>query len=106
MNGVIYSLVLALLAFPDTHCLIRTEFRSHEKIEPQFYHARAKRQVRSTLESNLQHIQDLNVHFTSRGQNFTLDLQLNQNLIPKGYFQKYQKKVRTVVTFLLKHNKL
>ena len=64
-----------------------------------FYHGRTKRQVETTLEgtaasASSKHIHDLTMSFDSRGQKFILDLKLNQNLIPKEYFHKYQTKVR------------
>ena len=68
-----------------------------------FYHGRTKRQVETTLEgtaaasASSKHIHDLTMSFDSRGQKFILDLKLNQNLIPKEYFHKYQTKVRQIV---------
>ena len=66
-----------------------------------FYHGRTKRQVETTLEgtaaASSKHIHDLTLSFDSRGQKFILDLKLNQNLIPKEYFHKYQTKVGKII---------
>ena len=73
-----------------------------DEVQPVFYHGRTKRQVETTLEgtaasASSKHIHDLTMAFDSRGQKFILDLKLNQNLIPKEYFHKYQTKVRQIV---------
>ena len=73
-----------------------------DEVQPVFYHGRTKRQVETTLEgtaasASSKHIHDLTMSFDSRGQKFILDLKLNQNLIPKEYFHKYQTKVRQII---------
>lgn len=78
------------------------EFTSHFIIQPKVYHVREKREVdvqnvspkrdkrNGTIVEN---INDLMVSFKSEGQEYVVDLQLNHQLIPRGYFQKYHKEV-------------
>ena len=80
------------------------EFSSYFIVEPKVYHAREKREIdvknlspkkdekpNSTIANNS--INDLVITFTSGNQEYMVDLQLNHQLIPTNYFQKYHKKV-------------
>ena len=87
------------------------EFSSYFLIQPKVYHAREKREIdvknlspkrdkkqNSTIANNI--INDLVITFTSRDQEYIVDLQLNHQLIPTNYFQKYHKEV----SFMFKQN--
>ena len=78
------------------------EFSSYFIIQPKVYHAREKREIdvenvspsiRSQNQTKAEEIDHLTVSFTSRGKEYVVDLQLNRQLIPLNYFQKYHKKV-------------
>ena len=78
-----------------------TELSKFSIIEPVIYHVREKRELDveniHPKEYNdtrvIENINDLILTFSSRGEKYIIDLQLNHQLIPYGYFQKYHKKV-------------
>ena len=78
-----------------------TEFSKFSIIEPIIYHVRDKRKkdvenIHLKLHNDsavTENINDLVLTFSSGGQKYIVDLQLNHQLIPYGYFQKYHKKV-------------
>ena len=47
-------------------------------------------------DAQIHDLNDLTLTFQSEGQNFIVDLHLNHQLIPDGYFQKYHKEVRSI----------
>ena len=78
------------------------EFATYNAIQPKVYHVREKREIdvenvspsiKSQNQTKAEEIDDLTVSFTSRGKEYVVDLQLNRQLIPLNYFQKYHKKV-------------
>ena len=76
-----------------------TEFSKFSVIQPKVYHARNKREIKvdninpKRDNDTIENIDDLILTFSSGGQNYIVDLQLNHQLIPHGYFQKYHKEV-------------
>ena len=78
-----------------------TEFSKFNVIQPQVYHVREKRELktdnihpkRDNDSIPIENINDLILTFSSGGQKYVVDLKLNHQLIPHGYFQKYHKKV-------------
>jgi hypothetical protein len=64
-------------------------------VHPVLYHGRHRREVKTTEDKSAEgfHIHDLTVAFDINGTDYVLDLQLNRNLIPSNYFQKYHHKV-------------
>ena len=78
------------------------EFSSHSIIQPKLYHVSDKHEVdiqnlnpkrENRKGKSVEDLNDLTVSFTSRGQDYVIDLRLNHQLIPHGYFQKYHEKV-------------
>jgi hypothetical protein len=81
-------------------------------ISPRLYHARHKREISSSLEednsnssssssNNNLHLSHLTVAFTLGERDVVLDLQLNRDLLPQGYFEKYHHKVRSKCSGML-----
>ena len=76
-----------------------TEFSKFSVIQPKVYHSRNKREIKvdninpKRDNDTIENIDDLILTFSSGGQNYIVDLQLNHQLIPQGYFQKYHKEV-------------
>ena len=76
-----------------------TEFSKFSEIQPEVYHVRDKREIKvdnihpKRDNDTIENIDDLILTFSSGGQNYIVDLQLNRQLIPHGYFQKYHKEV-------------
>ena len=79
-----------------------SEFMTYNAITPKIYNVKEKREIdinnihpKSKYRNNtvLENLNDITVTFMSGGQEYIADLQLNHQLIPEGYFQKYHKKV-------------
>ena len=76
-----------------------TEFSKFSQIQPEVYHVRDKREIKvdninpKRDNGTIENINDLILTFSSGGKNYIVDLQLNHQLIPHGYFQKYHKDV-------------
>ena len=79
-----------------------SEFVTYNVIQPKIYHVQEKREIdisnihpktKNKNSTVVQNINDLTITFISGDQEYIVDLQLNHQLIPKGYFQKYHKKV-------------
>ena len=72
--------------------------QDYRVVSPRLYHPRHKREVSSSLEEGLTtttHLSHLTVAFTlGDDREVLLDLQLNRDLLPLGYFEKYHHKVR------------
>lgn len=69
-----------------------TDFSRHQIIRPKIYHARHKREISSTKENDIEHVDVLSVHYELDGVERILDLRLNKDLIPYGYQQRHQHK--------------
>ena len=73
------------------------EFSSYSVIQPKVYCVRKKREVDiqnlNRKSKSVENLNDLTVSFTSRRQDYVIDLRLNHQLIPHGYFQKYHRQV-------------
>ncbi|XP_017779843.1 PREDICTED: disintegrin and metalloproteinase domain-containing protein 9 isoform X2 [Nicrophorus vespilloides] len=74
-----------------------TEFTKHALVKPRIYHGREKRQISSTREEDGGHTHHITVDYDLDGRKFVLDLRLNRDLIPKGYFQRYQQNGKHVI---------
>ena len=91
-----------------------TEFLKFNVIHPQIYHVREKRELkvenihpkRSNDTIPIENINDLILTFSSEGQTYIVDLQLNHQLIPHGYFQKYHKNVSVELNRNMKHKSI
>ncbi|KAK8395223.1 hypothetical protein O3P69_006145 [Scylla paramamosain] len=64
------------------------EFSKHEVVVPSLSHARTKRHLDSTIHED-GHVHDITLGFTLDDQDILVDLQLNRDLLPKDYFEKY-----------------
>ncbi|XP_022902452.2 disintegrin and metalloproteinase domain-containing protein 12 isoform X1 [Onthophagus taurus] len=73
------------------------DFTRHTLIKPRIYHGREKRQISSTKEESGYHIQNLQIQYDLRGKDYTLDLQLNRDLIPKNFFHRVQENGKSVL---------
>lgn len=69
-------------------------------ISPRLYHARHKRELRHTrdLEEEGRHVHHLTVAWDIGDEDFVLDLELNRDLIPDTYWQKYHNEVRNITS--------
>ncbi|CAG9821991.1 unnamed protein product, partial [Phaedon cochleariae] len=67
-----------------------SDFSRHTLVKPKIYHGREKRQISTTKEENGRHIDHLQITLEVDGEEMTLDLTLNKQLIPKGFFHKHQ----------------
>ena len=86
------------------HLTPADEFTSHSVIHPRVFHARSKREIKTTLSdviaSRGRHLDHLTVTFEDEDEReFVLDLQLNRQLIPENYFQRTHKQVGTFWQF-------
>ncbi|XP_014230939.1 disintegrin and metalloproteinase domain-containing protein 33 isoform X2 [Trichogramma pretiosum] len=73
-----------------------SEFSEYSIVRPRVYHARSKREISSTKESDdNQHTELLSVGIEIDGISRILDLKLNRDLIPVGYKERYQHEGRT-----------
>ncbi|XP_060528706.1 disintegrin and metalloproteinase domain-containing protein 12 [Cylas formicarius] len=68
------------------------DFNHHTLVKPKIYHGREKRQVSTTEEKGGAHANYVQITMEVDGQEMILDLTLNKQLIPKGFFQKHQEK--------------
>jgi hypothetical protein len=73
--------------------------QDYQLINPRLYHARHKREIASSRDdggASGGHLSHLTVAFTLAGgeKEMILDLQLNRDLLPQGYFEKYHHKVQ------------
>ena len=70
--------------------------QTHQLISPRLYHGRTKREVGSSLEEGEEggHAHHLTVAWVDKeGKEAVLDLQLNRDLIPEAYTQRYHHQV-------------
>uniref|UniRef100_A0A1B6KWF3 Peptidase M12B domain-containing protein n=1 Tax=Graphocephala atropunctata TaxID=36148 RepID=A0A1B6KWF3_9HEMI len=79
---------------------VAPDFSRHEVFRPRIYHGREKRQIASTRadQDGVLHIHDITVALDMNGRDQLLDLRLNRELIPNGYFEKHQKGGSYVIT--------
>ena len=71
--------------------------QTHRLISPRLYHARHKREIADTRDTSAEgrHVHHLTVAWDLDGEDFVLDLNLNRELIPEKYFEKYHHQVST-----------
>ncbi|KAI4460525.1 adam a disintegrin and metalloprotease domain [Holotrichia oblita] len=68
------------------------DFKRHVLIQPKIYHSRNKREITTTKnEDNSSHLDHVTLTYDLDGQNYIIDLNLNRDLLPEGYFHRYQK---------------
>lgn len=65
-----------------------TEFSNHRIITPKLTHFRTKRHIDSTRETD-GHVHDITLGLNLGEEDILVDLQLNRNLLPRDYFEKY-----------------
>ncbi|KAK5644416.1 hypothetical protein RI129_005716 [Pyrocoelia pectoralis] len=109
MADVFYRCTLGLLFFvlinytefllPVTKAELHPapDFSRHTLVKPRIYHGREKRQISTTKEEDGKHIHQLTISYDVEGKEYILDLQLNRNLIPKGYFRRHQENGNKVI---------
>ncbi|XP_044726818.1 disintegrin and metalloproteinase domain-containing protein 12-like [Chrysoperla carnea] len=73
------------------------EFAKYTLVKPKIYHGREKREISTTKEDDGSHVHDLKITLEINGKEHLLNLKLNRELIPKGYFHRYQHKGKSVV---------
>lgn len=73
------------------------DFSRHTLVKPRIYHGREKRQISTTKEEDGKHLHHLTISYNAEGKEFVLELQLNRNLIPKGYFRRHQENGKKVI---------
>ncbi|XP_008199895.2 disintegrin and metalloproteinase domain-containing protein 12 [Tribolium castaneum] len=67
------------------------DFSRHTLVKPRIYHGREKRQISTSKDENgPYHLDHLTISLPIDGEDFLLDLTLNRQLIPKGFFRKVQ----------------
>ncbi|KAF5288635.1 hypothetical protein FQA39_LY15330 [Lamprigera yunnana] len=74
-----------------------SDFSRHTLVKLKIYHGREKRQISTTKEKNGANLHHLHISYNIDDKDYLLDLQLNRNLLPKGYFLRYQKNGKHVV---------
>ncbi|XP_059217905.1 disintegrin and metalloproteinase domain-containing protein 9 [Stomoxys calcitrans] len=79
------------------------DFSSHSVIYPKIHHARHKRELRHTLDTDGLHVPHITLTYHHKGQRILIDLKRNDNLLPDEHFLRYQNsnstKGHTVKTF-------
>lgn len=73
------------------------DFTRHTLVKPKIYHGREKRQISTTKQENGEHTNHLQITLEVDGKDLILDLTLNKQLIPKGFFEKHQENGKHVV---------
>jgi hypothetical protein len=68
------------------------DFSRHTLVKPRIYHGREKRQITTSKEEGPYHLDHLTITLPVDGDELVLDLTLNKQLIPKGFFRKTQDK--------------
>ncbi|XP_057657242.1 uncharacterized protein LOC130894422 isoform X1 [Diorhabda carinulata] len=66
------------------------EFGNHTIVKPKLYHGREKRQISSTKQKTGTHTDHIQIKMEVDGQDMILDLTINKDLIPQGFFHKHQ----------------
>ncbi|XP_021693630.1 uncharacterized protein LOC5576567 isoform X1 [Aedes aegypti] len=66
------------------------EFSRFSRIQPRLVHGRHKRSLTSTREENGLHASHLTLTYRLSQKDVILDLQLNEQLVPRGHFLRYQ----------------
>ncbi|XP_030753869.1 disintegrin and metalloproteinase domain-containing protein 12 [Sitophilus oryzae] len=74
-----------------------SDFSRFTLVKPKICHGREKRQISSTKQENGEHVDYLEITLEIDGENLILDLTLNKQLIPKGFFHRYQTNGKNVV---------
>jgi hypothetical protein len=68
-----------------------SDFRHYSLVKPRMYHGRQKRKITTTKnENDLHHLDHLTVTLPIDNEELVLDLTLNKQLIPEGFFRKIQ----------------
>uniref|UniRef100_A0A336MLR0 CSON003023 protein n=1 Tax=Culicoides sonorensis TaxID=179676 RepID=A0A336MLR0_CULSO len=78
------------MTISDTSHPSTSSFHRHAIIKPKIFHGIHKTALNHTLEESGLHASHLTLHYIHHGKNVIIDLNLNDNLIPKGHFIKYQ----------------
>ncbi|KAG5877205.1 hypothetical protein JTB14_017707 [Gonioctena quinquepunctata] len=74
-----------------------SDFSRHTLVKPKIYHGREKRQISTTREENGEHTNHLQISMEIDGKELILDLTLNKQLIPNGFFHKHQEDGKYVI---------
>ncbi|XP_066981317.1 uncharacterized protein [Macrobrachium rosenbergii] len=72
----------------DTKGGVASEFSRHSIVTPQVTHSRTKRSLESTREKD-GHAHDITLGLTINDEDILVDLQLQRDLLPRDYFEKY-----------------
>ncbi|CAH0554467.1 unnamed protein product [Brassicogethes aeneus] len=68
------------------------DFSRYTLVKPRLHHGREKRQISSTKDEGTEHLDHVTIKLDVENEEFILDLTLNKQLIPKGFFYRYQEK--------------
>ncbi|XP_059048466.1 disintegrin and metalloproteinase domain-containing protein 19, partial [Achroia grisella] len=74
-----------------------TEFSRHRIVQPTVQHGRTKREISTTKDTNGGHHNDVTVTVRIDGEDYVLDLRLNQDLVTEGHVIRYQTGGKTVI---------
>ncbi|XP_062533546.1 disintegrin and metalloproteinase domain-containing protein adm-2 [Armigeres subalbatus] len=84
------SLCTCFIPADDNRLHPSKEFSRHSRIQPRLAHGRHKRSLASTREESGLHASHLTLTYRLSQQDVILDLQLNEQLVPRGHFLRYQ----------------
>ncbi|KAJ8709774.1 hypothetical protein PYW08_009778 [Mythimna loreyi] len=73
------------------------DFNKHRLVQPIVHHGRTKREISTTRDTNGAHHPEVTITVPIDGQEYVLDLRLNQDLVTKDHVVRYQKNGKTVV---------
>ncbi|XP_075148734.1 disintegrin and metalloproteinase domain-containing protein meltrin [Haematobia irritans] len=77
-------------ASPTAFAAVIDDFSSHSVIYPKIHHARHKRELRHTLDTDGLHVPHITLTYHHKGQRILIDLKRNDNLLPDEHFLRYQ----------------
>uniref|UniRef100_A0A1I8MK41 Uncharacterized protein n=1 Tax=Musca domestica TaxID=7370 RepID=A0A1I8MK41_MUSDO len=76
--------------FSATTTNVVDDFSTHSVIYPKIHHARHKRELRHTLDTDGLHVPHITLTYHHKGQRILIDLKRNDNLLPDEHFLRYQ----------------
>ncbi|XP_050304497.1 disintegrin and metalloproteinase domain-containing protein 12-like [Anthonomus grandis grandis] len=107
VRRVVFLFVIVVLqgAYTEDNILVQkqrdqlhpaSDFSRHTLVKPKIYHGREKRQITSTKEETGYHTDHIQIKVEVDGEDMILDLVLNRQLIPQGFFHKQQENGKNV----------
>ncbi|XP_063369368.1 disintegrin and metalloproteinase domain-containing protein 33-like [Cydia amplana] len=94
---VYFLILLDLTSYIQANGHPSTDFSKHSVVKLKLQHGRTKREITSTKDMTGAHLRDVIITVSIEGEEYELELQLNEALVPRGHSLSYQQDGQTRV---------